>query len=80
MNHADRIGRSLASLTRHAGALLLTHRAAVPVMVATPQPQPPRRNEHSPLPAPARTTVTAELPAGTRPHAPRERLRGLRLR
>jgi len=74
MNHADRIGRSLASLTRRAAALL-TDRAAVPATAATPQPQPPRCNEHSPSPAPARTTVTAEPRGGTRPHAPRERLR-----
>ena len=74
MNHADRIGRSLASLTRRAGALL-TYRAAVPAAAATPRPQPLRRNSHSPLPVPARTTVTAELHVGARPHAPRERLR-----
>ena len=58
MNHADRIGRSLASLTRHAGALL-THRAAVLAMAATPQPQP-----HAPL----ERLRTAILPARL-PHA-----------
>jgi len=74
MNHADRIGRSLAILTRRADALL-TYRAAVPAAAATPRPRPPRRNDHSPVPAPARTTVTAELHRGTRPDPPRDRLR-----
>lgn len=74
MDHAGRIRRPLASLTRRAGALL-TYRAAVPAAAATPRPQPPRRDEHSPLPAPARTTVTAEPHGGARPRAPRERLR-----
>jgi hypothetical protein len=74
MNHPDRISRSLASLTRRAGALL-TYRAAVPAAAATPRPQPPRENGHSPSPAPARMTVTAEPRSGTRPPAPRERLR-----
>jgi len=66
-----RIGRSL---TRRAGALL-THRTAVLAAAATSRPEPPRRNEHSPMPAPARTAVTAQLHHGTRPHAPREKLR-----
>jgi hypothetical protein len=74
MNHADRIHRPLASLTRRAGALL-THPAAVAAAAVTLPPQPPRRNEHSPLPAPARTTVTAEPHGGARPHPPRETLR-----
>jgi hypothetical protein len=74
MNYADRIGRSLASLTRRAGALL-TDRAAVPAAAATPRPQSPRRNGHSPSPAPARTTVIAEPRGHTRPPAPREGLR-----
>jgi hypothetical protein len=74
MNRAARIGRSLASLTRRAGALL-TYRAALPAAAGTPQPRPPRRNEHLPSPAPFRTTVTAEPHDGMRPHAPRERLR-----
>jgi hypothetical protein len=73
MNHAGRIRRPLASLTRHAGALL-THRTAVPAAAATQRPQPPRRDQHSALPAPARTAVAAE-PPGARPRAPRERLR-----
>jgi hypothetical protein len=73
MNHLARIGRSLASLTRHADTLL-TGRAAVPAAAGTPPPEPPRRNQHSPLSAPAQTTVTAEPPGGTQPHAPRERL------
>jgi len=74
MNHADRIRRPLASLTRRAGALL-ARGAAAPATAATPRPQPPRRNGHSPWSAPARTTLTAELRGGARPHAPRERLR-----
>jgi hypothetical protein len=72
MNHATRIGRSLASLTGRAGALL-TYRAALPA-AATPRPEPPHRNEYPPSPAPARTAATAELHGSTQPHAPRERL------
>jgi hypothetical protein len=66
VNHADRIGRSLASLTRHAGALL-THRAAVPAAAATLRPEPARRGEHSPLPAREKLR-TIILPARL-PHA-----------
>ena len=59
----------------HRAGALLTHRTAVPAVVATPRPEPARRNERSPFPAPDRTAVTAELHGGTRPHVPREKLR-----
>ena len=74
MNHPDRIGRPLATLTRRAGALL-TYRAAVPAAAATPEgpTAPPHRALAGAFPA--RTTVTAEPAGGTRPHPSWERLR-----
>jgi hypothetical protein len=49
----------------HRAGALLTHRAAVPAVPATPRPEPARRNERSPFPAPDRTAVTPELHGGT---------------
>jgi hypothetical protein len=70
MNHIARIGRSL---TRRADTPP-THLAG-PAAMAIPRTEPPRRGQHPPLPALARTTITAELHGGTRPHPLREKLR-----
>lgn len=74
MNHVRRIGRWLASLTRHASFPLARH-AAAPAAAATTQPGPPRWITHWPLPAAARTVVKSEPLVGARPQAPPGKLR-----
>ena len=73
MNHAPRIGRSLARLARRVGVPLARH-AAVPAVAAS-RPEPPAWTTRPPLPAPARTIAAAGLRAAARPQAPRERPR-----
>ncbi len=72
-SYRRRIRRTLASLTRPAGALLARH-AALPAEAASAR-RPLRWHAHPSLPAPALATATSWPRAGVRPQAPRERLR-----
>jgi hypothetical protein len=68
MNHAYRVGRWLANLSRHTGFLLACHEV-VPAVAANMQPRPPRWSRHSPLSAPARPVATSGPRVGARPQA-----------
>ena len=61
MNRIYRIGRSLAGLTRRAGALLV-YGVAVPAALASPRPRPPGWNKHPPLPAHTHPVIGGGMP------------------